>query len=304
MQEQAGDDGLFYTFCGARCYLAPEMISGLHYDGAKLDIWACGVILYELLSGALPFGDGTDTDSLLNNMCDRKYSCPERFSIEVRELLFRLLDPNPHSRISIAEIMEVPWFKTGFNNNKSSWWPLFKQQYSNNSCNEDCGNIPPCLNAFTLIASWPSGLDLSPLFGGARGVLRFMSKKPVSSIIFKFEKIAMANGFSFREQAQCRMVNMYGKNIGVEVEIFEAVPSVYAVDVRKTDGDTAQYEHFRDQLMIPALQEIVWAWPQNSRHNKNKNKKTESTDQPFKAFLVGFGGALLFTAIRAALKRK
>ena len=77
-----------------------------------------------------------------------------------------------------------------------------------------------------------------------RSVSSFRGRKRGTSIHveeagFKFEKIAMANGFSFREQAQCRMVNMYGKNIGVEVEIFEAVPSVYAVDVRKTDGDTA-----------------------------------------------------------------
>ena len=51
------NDELLKTACGSPCYAAPEMIAGQRYNGSQVDIWSCGVVLFALLSGYLPFED-------------------------------------------------------------------------------------------------------------------------------------------------------------------------------------------------------------------------------------------------------
>jgi len=51
------------TACGSPCYAAPEMIEGKNYYGSRVDIWSCGVILFAMVAGYLPFED-KDTSKL------------------------------------------------------------------------------------------------------------------------------------------------------------------------------------------------------------------------------------------------
>ena len=58
---------LLETSCGSPHYAAPEIVSGLKYHGAASDVWSCGVILFALLTGRLPFDDENIRNLLLKS---------------------------------------------------------------------------------------------------------------------------------------------------------------------------------------------------------------------------------------------
>ena len=86
------------------------MISGDAYCGEKVDIWSCGVILYALLCGFLPFED-PDTALLYKKILSGKYDVPEELiKPEAADLLSLVLEKDPAKRISLDEIREHVWF--------------------------------------------------------------------------------------------------------------------------------------------------------------------------------------------------
>ena len=103
-------DGIFlYSSCGSPNYAAPELINGKHYNGAAIDIWSSGVILYTLLTGTLPFNE-KQTNKLYQKIRECKYVFPESMSDKAKDLIYRMLQKNPLNRITIAEIKQHKWF--------------------------------------------------------------------------------------------------------------------------------------------------------------------------------------------------
>jgi serine/threonine protein kinase len=100
------------TPCGSPHYAAPEVIKTTSYDGAKADIWSCGVILYVMLTGSPPFNysdEQADLNYLFRCIARAEYTMPENLSIEAQDLIRRILVPDPRRRISIEEIWDHPF---------------------------------------------------------------------------------------------------------------------------------------------------------------------------------------------------
>lgn len=105
-------DGEFLrTSCGSPNYAAPEVILGQLYAGPEVDIWSCGVILYALLCGSLPFDDES-IPKLFKKIKNGVYPIPSHLSEGARDLIPRMLYVDPMKRIKIEEIRQHPWFQT------------------------------------------------------------------------------------------------------------------------------------------------------------------------------------------------
>ncbi|KAI9144984.1 kinase-like domain-containing protein, partial [Paraphysoderma sedebokerense] len=97
------------TSCGSPHYASPEIIRGIKYDGAAADIWSCGVILYALLSGNLPFDD-ENIRRLLSKVKTGVYYMPTHISENAQDLIRRMLQTDPTKRMKMEEIFQHPWF--------------------------------------------------------------------------------------------------------------------------------------------------------------------------------------------------
>lgn len=112
----ARSNDLMATSCGSPCYAAPELVvqDGM-YVGAAVDVWSCGVILYAMLAGYLPFDDdpanpdGDNINMLYKYIMATPLSFPDYITAEPRSLLQRMLVPDPAKRATLDEVMDHPW---------------------------------------------------------------------------------------------------------------------------------------------------------------------------------------------------
>lgn len=96
------------TYCGSPFYAAPEMVTATPYRGPPVDMWSCGVILYAMLAGTLPF-QGQDMPQLFRRINNVSYTMPRHITPEAANLIERLLCKNPTQRITAHDCLRHPW---------------------------------------------------------------------------------------------------------------------------------------------------------------------------------------------------
>ncbi|KAG4088454.1 Pkinase-domain-containing protein [Neocallimastix lanati (nom. inval.)] len=109
--------GLLSTSCGSPCYAAPELVINDNYIGEAADIWSCGIILYAMLCGYLPFDDdpnnpdGENLDLLYKYILESQLTFPDYVSEDAQELVCGMLIPDPEKRWSMDKVINHRWLR-------------------------------------------------------------------------------------------------------------------------------------------------------------------------------------------------
>uniref|UniRef100_A0A803KZU0 non-specific serine/threonine protein kinase n=1 Tax=Chenopodium quinoa TaxID=63459 RepID=A0A803KZU0_CHEQI len=278
--QQVREDGLLHTACGTPNYVAPEVLTDKGYDGTAADIWSCGIILFVLMAGYLPFDD-PNLMNLYKKIQNGSFVTPSWFSSGARKFIKRILDPNPLTRITISEILQDEWFKKDYHP------PSFAEESDVNLDDVDAAfddseeNLvterrekPVSMNAFELI-SGSQGFSLESLFNREPGTVkretRFTSQCPANEIVSKIEEAAKSLDFNVRKQNYKMKLQGHASGrkgrLSVATEVFEVAPSFHVVELRKTGGDTLEFHKFFKNFSS-GLKDVVWKSDSNDEDSK------------------------------------
>ncbi|KAJ6794313.1 CBL-interacting protein kinase 1-like [Iris pallida] len=258
------NDGLLHTTCGSPNYIAPEVLANRGYNGATSDIWSCGVILYVILTGSLPFDD-RNLAVLYQKIFKGEFKMPKWLSSGAKNLIQRILDPNPKTRLNVDGIKADEWFRKDYS-------PVVCSEEEEDTRFDDVitvkepieggdhGNKTPTLiNAFQLI-SMSSSLDLSGFFETedvSERKIRFTSNYLPKELFQKIEDIVTEMGYQVQKGHGKLKVMQHNKgssspisvgSLSVAAEVFELSPSLYVVELRKSKGDSSLYRQLCSKL--------------------------------------------------------
>ncbi|KAF0923148.1 hypothetical protein E2562_003364 [Oryza meyeriana var. granulata] len=261
LPQHLGNDGLLHTTCGSPNYIAPEVLQNRGYDGSLSDIWSCGVILYVMLIGYLPFDD-RNIVVLYQKIFKGDTQIPKWLSPSAQYLLQRILEPNPMKRIDMAGIKSHEWFQKDYvpvvpyddddeDVQLGACLPV-KEQINDHPGDKYCHQI----NAFQLIGM-ASSLDLSGFFEDeevSQRRIRFTSIHPPKDAFDKIENSATELGFQVqRGHGKLKVMrNCNGsknpESFMVSAEVFELDPAINVVELRKSHGDPAVYRQLCERI--------------------------------------------------------
>lgn len=288
LSQNLANDGLLHTTCGSPNYIAPEVLANRGYDGAVSDIWSCGVILYIILTGALPFDD-RNLAVLYQKIVKGDTQIPKYLSQGAQSMLKRILDPNPSTRLTTSQIREDVWFKQDYAPAVPSdddpyiydELPLLKQPNDP----DERKNTPTLINAFQLIGM-SSCLDLSGFFEQedvSERKVRFTSNYSPKTLFEKIQEIVTDMGFQVQSgngkqlkailQTRGSTSPRNSGSLSVAAEVFELSPSLYVVELRKAYGDSSLYRQLcskiSEDLGIYKSDQLSLLLPELSQHERD-----------------------------------
>ncbi|KAK1430386.1 hypothetical protein QVD17_13084 [Tagetes erecta] len=250
-------DGLLHTACGTPAFTAPEIVRGKGYDGAKADAWSCGVILFNLLTGYLPFDDG-NLPNMYRKIHNREILFPDWISKQPRVIIHKLLDPNPKTRMSIETLMGVSWFKKSLKHDPTrlDLTQIAKEEDLMNSNNSM--KCKTTMNAFDII-SLSSGLNLSGIFEeNVKKERRFTSTATTEEINKRVVEVGERLGYGLKKMKD-DVIGLVKGRVIVVVMVMEVVPELLLVEMRVVDGGDGFSEVEWDELKL-GFQDLVVSW--------------------------------------------
>lgn len=275
LPQHVKEDGLLHTTCGSPNYVAPEILANRGYHGSSSDIWSCGVILYVILTGYLPFDD-RNMAVLYQKILKGETQIPKWLSAGAQNLIKKILDPNPETRITMADIKKHYWFKQDY----TPSLPDDEEEdiYIDDdpfclsdtpSCASKSPESPPTINAFQLIGM-SSFLDLSGFFENedvSERKIRFTSNHSAKDLLARIEDTVTEMGFRVQKKNGKLKATQEHKgqpclgSLSVAAEVFEISSSLYVVELRKSYGDLMAYRQLCNRLSsdlgVPQNQELL-----------------------------------------------
>ncbi|XP_061991770.1 CBL-interacting serine/threonine-protein kinase 4 [Rosa rugosa] len=251
-------NGLLHTACGTPAYTAPEVLYRVGYDGSKADAWSCGVILFVLLAGHLPFDD-SNLVAMHKKIQRRDYIIPATISKPARRIIYQLLDPNPNTRLSIEAVMEKAWFQKAID-----------LKLLSDSCDIIEAEKPKCdvvsgMNAFDII-SMSSGLDLSGLFEAEdRSERRFTANVAAEKVAEKVGEVGERLGYKAERGKGGMSVGLgkggtgKGRRVVLTVEMMEVAEGLVLGEVKMVEGGVEFPELLWEDLKT-GLGDVVVSW--------------------------------------------
>ncbi|KAL6503310.1 CBL-interacting serine threonine-protein kinase 1-like [Orobanche gracilis] len=235
------DDGLLHTTCGSPNYVALEILSNRGYDGAASDTWSCGVILYVILTGYLPFDDHNLV--VLYRSFKGDAQVPKWISSGAKNIIKRILYPNPRTRITMGEIKEDDWFK-------QDYIPILDYNMEYDDEGEE--------NASTddEVSSIHDTDDIS------ERKIRFTSNHSPKELLERIENIIIRLGFHVQKKngklkaMQVQLERIGQKCLSATAVVFEISPSLYVVELRKAYSDATMY---RQETIMDSGFNLDWS---------------------------------------------
>ena len=232
------------TFCGTEDYIAPEVLMRQKY-GTKVDVWALGIVLYEMLMQCRPFtGKG---HQLQNGIVSMPYPAVRTsYTAELRDVLDRCLMKDPVARPDIATLLALPIVRCGVA------IPCYSIDSAHAGVTSDAtGGRSSCMDRYKPVGVLDrGGQALVHLVQHKRdGRLLVAKELRVSGLDREEHRIAL-------EEVKCLQRMDYPNIVGY-VEHFEASGALYIITEYADGGTLASAIYGEDRRGAPPMGEDV-----------------------------------------------
>ncbi|KAJ6708427.1 CBL-INTERACTING SERINE/THREONINE-PROTEIN KINASE 14 [Salix viminalis] len=223
-------DGLLHTLCGTPAYVAPELLAKKGYDGAKVDIWSCGVVLFVLIAGYLPFND--------TNL------------MAMYRKIYKGTIPVPEMDVSRSE--EPAGFKEETK--------LYVDDFGFDKGFEE-DEDQKSLNAFDII-SFSSGFDLSTLFDGSDTTIlteRFVSAEKPEKVMEIIEEAAKKEGLEVsKRNNRGAILEGWDGNFTMIIEVHRLTGHLVMIEVKEKKFSTGPGRETWEDKLKPQIRSLIY----------------------------------------------